>query len=67
MGEDIKKKDSNGPPSGSITVAPATGDKKSRVIKKADFFSEFEIKKVFVGVDIKKKETQMGPHKGAFQ
>ena len=33
--------------------------------KKADFIREFEIKKVFVGKDIKKKETQMGPNRGA--
>ena len=36
-GEYKKERDSNGTPSGSITVAPATGDKKIWGLKNADF------------------------------
>ena len=43
------------------------GDTKFRTQQKADFISEFEIKKKLKEEDIKEKENQMGPHRGAFQ
>ena len=54
-----------GPHRGALPLAPATGDKKLRAKKKVDFIREFEMQKMKIGEDIKNKETQMGPHRGA--
>ena len=41
--------------------------KKFRGSKKADYLLKIQTQKSFPREDIKEKETQMGPHRGAFQ
>ena len=56
-----KERESNGTPSGSISVAPATGDKKSRAKIRPIVHTEFEVKKNELGEDIKKKDSNGNP------
>ena len=61
-----KSKISNWYPKGMTNDDPASGDKKLRVTKIADYISWFwdEKKKKYLG-DIKKKENEIGTPKGS--
>ena len=52
---------------GAFHMLPPRGIKNFADQKSSTLVSVFEIKKIFSSEDIKEKETQMGPHKGAFQ
>ena len=59
------ERDSNWDRIGDHYVGSATGDKNSRGQKRTITSSKNEIKKLFVGEEIKQKETQMGSHRGS--